>query len=287
MTDTLTHFIAGERVAADTPNSSVNPSNTDDIVARFPAGGKDEVDAAAKAARAAFPGWADASPEVRSDLLDKVGATIMARAPELGRLLAREEGKTLAEGTGEVMRAARIFKYFAGEALRRHGYTLPSTRPGLDVETHREPLGVCRADHALELPDRDSGLEVGAGAGLRQHRGAQARRPDAGHRLGAGRHHPRGGRAAGRVQPRARRKRRRRGDRRPSRASTSSRSPAPNMSAARSPRRRSGARRGCSSRWAARIRWSSSTTPISSAPSPARSTAPSTAPASAARRRRG
>jgi aldehyde dehydrogenase (NAD+) len=143
MTESLTHFIAGERVAADTPNSSINPSNTDDVVARFPAGGKDEVDAAAKAARAAFPGWADASPEVRSDLLDKVGATIMARAPELGRLLAREEGKTVAEGTGEVMRAARIFKYFAGEALRRHGYTMPSTRPGLDVETHREPVGVC------------------------------------------------------------------------------------------------------------------------------------------------
>ena len=143
MTESLTHFIAGERVSADTPNSSVNPSNTDDIVARFPAGGKDEVDAAAKAARTAFPAWADASPEVRSDLLDKVGSTIMARSSELGRLLAREEGKTLAEGTGEVMRAARIFKYFAGEALRRHGLTLSSTRPGLDVETHREPLGVC------------------------------------------------------------------------------------------------------------------------------------------------
>jgi aldehyde dehydrogenase (NAD+) len=142
MTDQLTHFIGGERVPAETPHASVNPSNTDDIVARFPAGGKDEVDAAARAARAAFPAWADASPEVRSDLLDKVGATIMARASELGTLLSREEGKTLAEGTGEVMRAARIFRYFAGEALRRHGRTMNSTRPGIDVEVHREALGV-------------------------------------------------------------------------------------------------------------------------------------------------
>ncbi|HWT13516.1 MAG TPA: aldehyde dehydrogenase family protein [Allosphingosinicella sp.] len=142
MTQNLTHFINGEQVSADTPNASVNPSNTEEVVARFPAGGKAEVDAAAKAARAAFPAWADASPEVRSDLLDKVGSTIMARAGELGQLLSREEGKTLAEGTGEVMRAARVFKYFAGEALRRHGQTLQSTRPGLDVETHREPLGV-------------------------------------------------------------------------------------------------------------------------------------------------
>ena len=66
----------------------------------------------------------------------------MARAKALGELLAREEGKTLAEGTGEVMRAARIFKYFAGEALRRHGQTLESTRPGIDVSTRREAVGV-------------------------------------------------------------------------------------------------------------------------------------------------
>jgi aldehyde dehydrogenase (NAD+) len=66
----------------------------------------------------------------------------MERAKDLGALLSREEGKTLAEGTGEVMRAARILKYFAGEALRRHGRTLESTRPGLDVSTHREAVGV-------------------------------------------------------------------------------------------------------------------------------------------------
>ena len=142
MIDTLTHYIGGERVAADAPLSSINPSDTGDIVSRFPAGGRDEVDAAARAARAAFPAWAEASLEVRADLLDKVGAAIMARAAELGRLLSREEGKTVPEGTGEVMRAARIFKYFAGEALRRHGRTMPSTRPGIDVEVHREAVGV-------------------------------------------------------------------------------------------------------------------------------------------------
>src|SRR5687767_7591624 len=102
MADTLTHLIGGEWVAADTPHSSINPSNTDDVVAYFPDGGPDEVEAAAQAARAAFPAWANASPEVRSDLLDRIGAAIMAGATELGRLLAREEGKTVAEGTGEV-----------------------------------------------------------------------------------------------------------------------------------------------------------------------------------------
>ena len=54
MTDALTHYIGGEAVAADAPGSSLNPSNTDDVVARYPRGGTAEVDAAVKAARAAF-----------------------------------------------------------------------------------------------------------------------------------------------------------------------------------------------------------------------------------------
>ena len=74
---------------------SLNPSNPDDVVARYPKGGAAEVDAAVKAARAAFPAWSDASPEVRSDVLDKAGALVMSRAKELGTLLSREEGKTL------------------------------------------------------------------------------------------------------------------------------------------------------------------------------------------------
>ena len=141
-TKQLSHYIDGQWVAGAAASDSLNPSDTRDVVAKVPGGDKSTVDAAVSAAKAAFPAWANASPEVRSDLLDKVGSTIMARADDLGRLLSREEGKTLPEGKGEVMRAARIFKYFAGEALRRHGLTLDSTRPGVAVETYREPLGV-------------------------------------------------------------------------------------------------------------------------------------------------
>jgi aldehyde dehydrogenase (NAD+) len=142
MADSLTHLIGGEAVAGEASQESINPSDLDDVVARFPRGGAEEVDRAARAARAAFPAWSEASPEFRSDVLDRAGTILMTRAKELGTLLSREEGKTLAEGTGEVMRAARIFKYFAGEALRRHGQALDSTRPGIDVTTHREAVGV-------------------------------------------------------------------------------------------------------------------------------------------------
>lgn len=142
MPDTLTHFIGGEAIAADPIGESINPSDLDEKVALYPKGGAAEVDLAVKAAREAFPQWSQSSPEVRSDVLDRAGSIVMQRAKDLGELLSREEGKTLAEGTGEVMRAARILKYFAGEALRRHGRTLESTRPGLDVSTHREAVGV-------------------------------------------------------------------------------------------------------------------------------------------------
>lgn len=141
-TQTLNHFVGGEWLSEPSAMDSINPSNTADIVARFPAGDSGTIDRAVDAARTAFPAWSAGSPEMRADLLHKVGEALFANASELGELLAREEGKTRAEGIGETLRAARVFRYFAGEALRRHGLTLESSRPGLDVATYREALGV-------------------------------------------------------------------------------------------------------------------------------------------------
>jgi acyl-CoA reductase-like NAD-dependent aldehyde dehydrogenase len=144
MTDTLelSHWIGGEKVAGDRPGESHNPSDTRDIVARTPKGGAAEVDQAVAAATDAFEGWSEASPEVRFDVLDKAGSLIMERREQIGRLLSREEGKTIPEGIGETVRAARILKYFAGEALRAHGQNLASTRPGVEVQTYRQAVGV-------------------------------------------------------------------------------------------------------------------------------------------------
>ncbi|MCV0415338.1 MAG: aldehyde dehydrogenase family protein [Brevundimonas sp.] len=144
MTDTLelSHWIGGEKVAGDRPGESHNPSDTRDIVARTPKGGAAEVDQAVAAATDAFEAWSEASPEVRFDVLDKAGSLIMERREQIGRLLSREEGKTVPEGIGETVRAARILKYFAGEALRAHGQNLASTRPGVEVQTYRQAVGV-------------------------------------------------------------------------------------------------------------------------------------------------
>jgi aldehyde dehydrogenase (NAD+) len=142
MTETLTQFIGGKQISGNAALESINPSNTNEVIAKFPDGGPEDVNKAVEAARAAFPAWSGASPEVRADLLDKVGGLILERREAIGKLLAREEGKTLPEAIGETARAGRIFKYFAGEALRRHGQNMESTRPGVEIQTYREAVGV-------------------------------------------------------------------------------------------------------------------------------------------------
>ena len=130
-------------------------------------------------ARKAFPKWSQASVQLRADILDAIGNEILARKEELGTLLSREEGKTKPEGIGEAARAGYIFKFFAGEALRAHGELVPSVRPGHRRRDHARAGGRRRHDHAVELPDRDPGVEDRAGARLRQLRRVQAGRPRA------------------------------------------------------------------------------------------------------------
>ena len=94
----LCHWINGKRVEADRPSVRTNPSDTNEIVAHLPQAGPAEVEAAVSAAREALDGWSGASPEVRADILDRAAALLLERRETLGRLLSREEGKTLAEG---------------------------------------------------------------------------------------------------------------------------------------------------------------------------------------------
>ena len=136
------NLIGGQWVAGRDTAPNVNPSNTGDIIGHYARGDASSVDAAVDAARAAFPAWSGASPQLRHDVLEGAAARILARKDELGRLLSREEGKTLPEGIGEVTRAAQIFRFFAGEALRLTGDILQSVRPGVEVFVEREPLGV-------------------------------------------------------------------------------------------------------------------------------------------------
>lgn len=122
--------------------NNINPSDISDIVGVAAKGGSAELDQAISAAHQAAPAWGKSTPQQRFDVLDFIGSEILARKEELGRLLSREEGKTLPEGIGEAARAGQIFKFFAGETLRQTGDRLASVRPGVDVDVTRFPVGV-------------------------------------------------------------------------------------------------------------------------------------------------
>ena len=136
------NLINGQWVEGKSYAPNTNPSDLSDVIGEYAQGDASDVEAAVAAATAAFPAWSVSGIQARSDALDKIGTEILARKEELGDLLAREEGKTRAEGIGEVARAGQIFKFFAGECLRLAGETLPSVRPGIGVEITREPIGV-------------------------------------------------------------------------------------------------------------------------------------------------
>ena len=136
------NFIAGQWTNSAEAADNINPSNTQDVVGVYARGSRQDAEAAIAAANQASKSWSRSSIQLRHDILQKVSTELLGRREELARLLAREEGKTLAEAIGEVARAGQIFGFFAGETLRLSGEKLPSVRPGVEVEITREPVGV-------------------------------------------------------------------------------------------------------------------------------------------------
>jgi acyl-CoA reductase-like NAD-dependent aldehyde dehydrogenase len=142
MSATLKNYVAGDWLEGAGLSRNINPSNTNDVIGEYARADMAQTVAAIAAAKAAFPAWSRSTPQARFDALNQISIEILSRKDELGRLLAREEGKTLPEGIGEVARAGQIFAFFAGEALRLTGEKGASVRPGLDVEITREAVGV-------------------------------------------------------------------------------------------------------------------------------------------------
>lgn len=136
------NFINGEWVEGESAKDNVNPSDLSDIVGSYAQASQADAETAIAAAKAAAPQWSQTTPQQRADILEAVGVELLAHKDEIGKLLAREEGKPLGNGVAETMRAAQIFKFFAQEALRLEGVAIASVRPGVDVTVTREPLGV-------------------------------------------------------------------------------------------------------------------------------------------------
>ncbi|WPG38643.1 aldehyde dehydrogenase family protein [Variovorax sp. EBFNA2] len=136
-------YINGRWETSATTGVSVNPSDTSEVVAEYARADRRQVELAIRAANEAFVHWSHSTPQRRADVLDRIGAELLARKDDLGLLLAREVGKTLPEAVAEVARAGQIFKFFAGEALRGGGgENVASVRAGVQVDVTREPVGV-------------------------------------------------------------------------------------------------------------------------------------------------
>lgn len=144
MADKFKNLVNGKWVDASSGKTleSLNPANTDDIVGVVPASGKEDVDAAVKAAREAFEGWRLTPAPKRGEILFKAAALIEKHKDELGRLVTREMGKILPEGMGDVQEAIDMAYYMAGEGRRLAGETVPSELPMKDCKSVRVPIGV-------------------------------------------------------------------------------------------------------------------------------------------------
>ena len=105
---------------------NVNPADTKDVLAEFPAATAEDVQRAIDAAQAAFRGWKKTPGPERGRVIWRSADIARQRADEIARTLTREEGKILKEAKGEVLKGISLLEFYAGEGFRMHGKTLPS-----------------------------------------------------------------------------------------------------------------------------------------------------------------
>jgi aldehyde dehydrogenase (NAD+) len=146
-----------------------NPADTRDVVSTFPESDAKDAHSAVSAVAAGWEAWADTGPEQRAQVLEAAASVLEGQRDSLIADLVREEGKTRAEATMEVSRTPLNLRFYAGEAMRTAGVTLP-TGDGSLVFTMRAPVGVVAAitpwNFPLNIPSRKLGPALAAGNGV-------------------------------------------------------------------------------------------------------------------------
>ena len=139
---TLSNFIGGEWCeSAGGRVRDLNPADTAEIVAEAPASTAAEAASACEAAAHAFDAWRATPAPKRGQILYAAQRRMEERRRELAEILTREEGKTIAESLGEIQRAINVIEFFAGEARRLTGETIPSELPHNFCYTVKQPVG--------------------------------------------------------------------------------------------------------------------------------------------------
>jgi len=119
-----------------------NPANWSEVIGIFPKSGKEDVDEAVRAARAAFEKWRLVPAPKRGDILKKVGDILVSRKEDIAKLMTREMGKVLTETKGDVQEGIDTAYYAASEGRRLFGHTVPSELRNKFNMAMRVPIGV-------------------------------------------------------------------------------------------------------------------------------------------------
>ncbi|RUX76682.1 NAD-dependent succinate-semialdehyde dehydrogenase [Mesorhizobium sp. M7A.F.Ca.US.006.04.2.1] len=120
----------------------IDPASLE-VLGTVPDMGRDETRAAIDAAQAAFKDWKARTHAERGALLERWHSLILENEDDLALLLTLEQGKPLAEARGEIRYGASFVKWFAEEARRIGGSTIPSPTPDRRILVLKEAVGVC------------------------------------------------------------------------------------------------------------------------------------------------
>ncbi|MEI9930308.1 MAG: aldehyde dehydrogenase family protein [Rhizomicrobium sp.] len=149
-------LIDGQLEAGDLTLDVINPA-TEEVFATCARASSKQLDRAVAAANRAFPSWSNTSMAARRAALQKIADLIEAHVSELARLLTQEQGKPIADATGEVAGLAAFFRYFTTLDLP---VEVIEDTPERKVELHRKPLGVIAAIIPWNFPLILIGLKV-------------------------------------------------------------------------------------------------------------------------------
>ena len=131
---------------------SVRNPATGSLIGTVPNMGMVETRRAIEAATAAFASWRRRTAEDRSRVLRRWYELMVENAEDLALLMTAEQGKPLAEARGEITYAASYIEWFAEEAKRAYGETVPSPWNDKQILVTREPVGVCAAITPWNFP---------------------------------------------------------------------------------------------------------------------------------------
>ncbi len=157
------NLIGGAWVGADggATITVTNPA-TGEVLGTIPDVGRAEVARAIVAAAAAFPAWAAKTAAERATILHRLAGLIRSNVDALGELLTLEQGKPLAEAKGEVLGSAAYVQWFAEEARRVYGDTIPSPWADRRIIVQKEPVGVVAAITPWNFPSSMISRKLGA-----------------------------------------------------------------------------------------------------------------------------